>query len=165
MAGTSSFDVVSDFDRQELVNAVDQAQREMRTRYDLKDSHSEIKLEDTRLVITSDSEVHLSAIHDLLETKALRRGLSLKIFEWGTPEPAAGSTYRQVVTLQKGIAEDLARKIGKQIRDSVPKVQVQVQGDALRVSAKSRDELQAVIRFLREQEETYPVPLQYVNYR
>lgn len=165
MAGTFSFDVVSDFDRQELVNAVDQAMREIRTRYDLKDSKSEIKLEEERLVITSDSESHMTAIKDLLETKVIRRNLSLKILDWDEVEPAAGNTYRQFVKLRKGIADDLARKINKQIRDNFPKTQPQIQGDALRVQAKSKDDLQAVIRFLREHEADYPVPLQFTNYR
>ncbi|HUS16402.1 MAG TPA: YajQ family cyclic di-GMP-binding protein [Chloroflexia bacterium] len=165
MAGTVSFDLVSDFDRQELVNAVDQAMREIHTRYDLKDSKSDIKLEDERLVITSDSEHHLTAIKDLLETKVLRRNLSLKILDWGKVEEAAGNTARQIVTLRKGIADDLARKINKQIREQFPKTQPQVQGDALRIQAKSKDELQAVIKYLREHEADFPVPLQFTNYR
>jgi uncharacterized protein YajQ (UPF0234 family) len=165
MAGTSSFDVVSDFDRQELVNAIDQTMREIRTRYDLKDSKSNLDLEETRLVITSDSEYHLTAIKDLLETKVLRRNLSLKILDWGKVEEAGGNTYRQVVTLRKGIADDLGRKINKQIRDNFPKTQPQIQGDALRIAAKNKDDLQAVIKFLREHEADYPVPLQFTNYR
>ena len=165
MAGTFSFDVVSDFDRQELVNAVDQTQRDVRTRFDLKDTKSEIRLEEKTITLVSDSEYALSQIRDILESKAFRRGLSLKIFDYGEPQEAGGMTYRQLITLRKGIAEDLARKISKQIRDSFNKVQVQVQGDALRVIAKSKDDLQAVIRYLREHEADYPVPLQYTNYR
>ena len=165
MAGTFSFDVVSDFDRQELVNAIDQALREIHTRYDLKDSKSEIKLEETRLLITSDSEYHLTTIKDLLETKALRRNLSLKIFDWGKIEEAGGNTYRQTVEIRKGIADDVARKINKQIRENFPKAQPQIQGDALRVQAKNKDDLQAVIKFLREHEADWPVPLQFTNYR
>ncbi len=165
MAATASFDVVSDFERQELVNAIDQAIREIRTRYDLKDSKSEIKLEEERLVITSDSELHLTAVRDLLESKLVRRNLSLKILDWGKVEEAGGSTYRQNVDLRKGIPEDLARKINKQIRENFPKTQSQVQGDALRISAKNKDDLQAVIQFLRQHEADYPAPLQFVNYR
>ncbi|HMA37175.1 MAG TPA: YajQ family cyclic di-GMP-binding protein [Chloroflexia bacterium] len=165
MAGTFSFDLVSDFDRQELVNAIDQTLREIRTRYDLKDSKSDIKLEEARLVITSESEYHLTQIKDLLETKVLRRNLSLKILEWGKVEEAGGNTYRQVVTIRKGIAEDQARKLNKQIREHFPKTQPQIQGDALRITAKSKDELQAVIRFIREHEAEYPVALQFTNYR
>jgi uncharacterized protein YajQ (UPF0234 family) len=165
MAGTFSFDVVSDFERQELVNAVDQTVRDVRTRYDLKDTKSEIRLEEKTITLVSDSEYTLSQIRDILETKAFRRGLSLKIFDYGEPQEAGGMTYRQVITLRKGIADDLARKLSKQIRDNVPKVQVQVQGDALRVSAKAKDDLQAVIQFLRAHEADYPVPLQFTNYR
>lgn len=165
MAGTFSFDLVSDYDRQELVNAVDQTQREMRTRYDLKDSKSEIELEETRLVLTADSESHLTAIRDLLETKVIRRNLSLKILDWGKVEEAAGNTYRQVVTLRKGIPDDVARKISKLIRDQFPKTQPQIQGEALRITAKSKDDLQAIIKYLREHEADYPVALQYINYR
>jgi uncharacterized protein YajQ (UPF0234 family) len=165
MAGTFSFDVVSEYERQELVNAIDQATREIRTRYDLKDTKSDIKLEEERLVLTGDSEYQLGVIKDLIETKALRRNLSLKIFDWGTPEEATGGTYRQIVTLRKGIAEDIARKLNKQIRENFPKTQIQIQGDALRVQAKSKDELQAVIKFLRDHEADWPVALQFTNYR
>jgi uncharacterized protein YajQ (UPF0234 family) len=165
MAGTFSFDVVSDFERQELVNAVDQTVRDVRTRYDLKDTKSEIRLEEKTITLVSDSEYTLSQIRDILETKAFRRGLSLKIFDYGEAQEAGGMTYRQVITLRKGIADDLARKLSKQIRDQFPKIQVQVQGDALRVSAKAKDDLQAVIKFLREHEADYPVPLQFTNYR
>jgi len=165
MAGTFSFDIVSDFDRQELVNAVDQTIRDVRTRFDLKDTKSEIKLDEKTLLLTSNSEYALSQIRDILESKAFRRGLSLKIFDYGEPEEAGGMTYRQTVNLRKGIPEGLARKLGKQIRDSIPKVQVQVQGDALRVMAKAKDDLQAVIKYLRDHEADYPVPLQYTNYR
>ena len=165
MAGTLSFDVVSDFERQEQVNAVDQTVRDVRTRYDLKDTKSEIRLDEKTITLISDSEYTLSQIRDILESKAFRRGLSLKIFDYGEPQEAGGMTYRQVITLRKGIADDLARKLNKQIRDNVPKVQVQVQGDALRVSAKAKDDLQAVIKFLRDHEADYPVPLQFTNYR
>ena len=165
MAATSSFDVVSDFDRQELVNAVDQTQREVRTRFDLKDTKSEIRLEEKTITLVSDSEYALGQIRDILESKAFRRGLSLKIFDYGEVQEAGGMTYRQVITLRKGIAEDLAKKLSKQIRDALPKVQVQIQGDALRIVSKSKDDLQAVIHFLREHEADYPVPLQYTNRR
>lgn len=165
MAGTFSFDVVSDFERQELVNAVDQTLRDVRTRYDLKDTKSEIQLEEKTIMLVSNSEYSLSQIRDILESKAFRRGLSLKIFDYGEPQEAGGMTYRQVITLRKGIAEDQARKLSKQIRDNMPKVQVQIQGDTLRVTAKAKDDLQAVIKFLREHEADYPVPLQFTNYR
>src|SRR5205814_8828902 len=102
MPDTSSFDVVSDFDRQEMVNALDQTQGEVRTRYDLKDSNTEMALDGNKITITSDSEYHLTSIKDILQSKAIKRGLSLKVFNFGKVEPASGARYRQVVELQKG---------------------------------------------------------------
>jgi cyclic-di-GMP-binding protein len=165
MADTFSFDVVSDFDRQEVVNAVDQTLREVHTRYDLKDSKTEINLEGSKLTINTDSEYHLTAIKDILQSKAIKRGLSLKIFKFGIAESASGGRYRQVVDLQKGLSDDLAKSLTKEIRSSFPKVQSQIQGDALRISAKSKDELQRVIQLLRGKEETLPVAVQFTNYR
>src|SRR5438874_2566704 len=106
MADTFSFDVVSDFDKQEVVNVVDQTLREVRTRYDLKDSKTEIDLEEKKLTISTDSEYHLTAIKDILQSKAVKRSLSLKIFKFGKVEPASGERYRQVVDLQKGLSEE-----------------------------------------------------------
>jgi uncharacterized protein YajQ (UPF0234 family) len=163
MAGESSFDVVSEFDRQELVNAVDQAEREMRTRYDLKDSKSEIRLEKSSIALHAPAEITLNSIRDLLESKLVRRGLSLKILKFGDVEPAAGGTVRQTITLQQGISQDLARDITKLIRDTSPKVKAQVQGEAVRVTSKSKDDLQGVIAALKAKD--YPVPLQFTNYR
>lgn len=165
MAAENSFDIVSDFDHQELVNAVDQALREIQTRYDLKGSGTTIELSKTELVITTDSELSLRSVRDLLETRALRRQLSLKIFDYGKVEDAPGGRVRQVVTLRKGINSDLAKKIVKLIRDAFPKLQPRIQGDTLRVSSKSRDELQSVIRFLKEKADTIDVPLQFTNFR
>ncbi|HZB96005.1 MAG TPA: YajQ family cyclic di-GMP-binding protein [Herpetosiphonaceae bacterium] len=165
MPAESTFDVVSEFDRQELVNAIDQTQREVRTRYDLKDSRSELKLGDKDLTITSDSEMHLQAVRDILESKAIRRGLSLKIFDFGEVEEIGGMRVRQVVTLKQGIADDLAKKLQKLIKENAPKVQARIQGDALRVGSKSKDDLQGVIRLLKERADEFPVPLQYTNYR
>jgi uncharacterized protein YajQ (UPF0234 family) len=165
MPDTSSFDVVSDFDKQEMVNVVDQTLREVRTRYDLKDSKTEMDLDGNKITINSDSEYHLTAIKDILQSKAVKRNLSLKIFKFGKPEPASGGRYRQVVDLQRGINEDLARQLVKEIRANFPKVQPQVQGDALRISAKSKDDLQRVIQYLRGKDADLPVALQFVNYR
>lgn len=164
MAAEASFDIVSEFDRQELVNAVDQTQREVRTRYDLKDTNTQFDLGDKQLVITSDSEMALKAVRDVLETKALRRQLSLKIFDFGEVEET-GKRVRQTITLRQGISDELAKKIQKQIKERFPKVQARIQGDAVRVASKSKDELQNVIRMLREREAEYPVPLQFTNYR
>ena len=163
MAGDSSFDVVSDFDQQELVNALDQAQREMRTRYDFKGSKSSLELGKDEVRLVADDEYRAKAVRDLLETKALRRGLSLKIFEWGNLEPASGGTVKQRIGLKRGLSTEQAKEISRQIRERFPKTKPQIQNDAVRVSAKSRDELQAVIAFLRGLD--YPAALQFTNYR
>lgn len=165
MAGDVSFDVVSDFDRQELVNALDQARREMQTRYDFKGATAELELGKDEIQLRTDSESRARAMRDLLESKAVRRGLSLKIFDWGEIEPAGGNTVRQRIGLRRGLPDDLARKISKLIRDEFPKTKSQIQGDAVRVSGKNKDDLQRVIARLREEGEGYPVALQFENYR
>ena len=165
MAGDISFDVVSDFDRQELVNALDQARREMATRYDFKGATADLELGKDEIILRTDSEFRAKAIRDLVESKAIRRNLSLKIFDWGEIEPAGGNTVRQRIGLRRGLPEDLAKKISKLIRDDFPKVKSQIQGDAVRVSGKSKDELQKVIGRLRQEAEGYPVALQFENYR
>ena len=163
MAAECSFDVVSQFDEQELVNAIDQTRREAQTRYDLKDTKTEIVHTKDTITITTESELTLKSVRDILETKAIRRNLSLKIFKPGKEEPAAAGRVRQVITLQRGLSQELAKDMSKHIREAYPKVRTQVQGDAVRVMAKSRDELQAVIALLKQKD--YPVALQYINYR
>ena len=163
MAGDCSFDIVSQFDEQELVNAIDQTRREVSTRYDLKDTKTEIVHNKDNITIVTDSELTLKSVRDILETKAIRRGLSLKIFKPGKEENAAGGRVRQIIQLQQGLAQDLAKEISKHIREAYPKVRPQIQGDAIRVVAKSRDELQAVIALIKQKD--YPVALQYINYR
>ncbi|QFZ93197.2 YajQ family cyclic di-GMP-binding protein [Synechococcus elongatus] len=163
MATASSFDVVSDFDQQELVNAVDQARREINNRYDLKDSATTLDLTADTLTINTDSEFSLDAVVTLLQTKVAKRNLSLKIFDFGKVETASGNRVRQVITLQRGLSTELAKDLSKQIRDQFKKVQVSIQGDALRVSAKSKDDLQTVIQYLKQQD--VPAPLQFTNYR
>lgn len=165
MAGDISFDVVSDFDRQELVNALDQARREIGTRYDFKGVRADIELGKDSVTVQTESDHRAAAIRDLIESKAIRRSLSLKIFDWGPVEPAGGGTVRQEVELRRGLPEDLAKRISKLIRDDYPKVKAQIQGDAVRVSGKSKDELQKVIARLRQEAEAYPVALQFQNYR
>lgn len=160
-----SFDVVSDFDRQELINAVDQTKRDVGTRYDLKDTNTDITLGEKEITIITSSELALNAVRDLLETKALRRNLSIKMFDFGEPEEIGGMKIRQVITLRKGIADDIAKKIQKLIKAEVPKAQARIQGDSLRVSSKSKDELQAVMSLLRERGDDFPLPLQFNNYR
>jgi len=165
MASSSSFDVVSEFDRQELVNAIDQVRREVATRFDFKGSRTEVVLGQHEIDLRVDSEMRAAALKDLILTKAVRRGLSLKVFDWGPVEPAGGATYRQRVGLRQGLPEDVTRKVTKLLRDEFPKVRGQVQGDAVRVTGKSKDELQAVIARLREEGEGYPIALQFKNYR
>ncbi|CAN5715197.1 YajQ family cyclic di-GMP-binding protein [soil metagenome] len=163
MASNSSFDIVSSFDRQELKNAVDQTQREMQQRYDLKDTKSTIDLDEKAITINTASEYSLQAITDMLESKVIRRGLSLKILDYGDIQETSGGRVRQVVALKEGIPDDLAKQISKRIRDEFKKVTPQIQGDAVRVQGKNKDDLQAVIVAMKEAE--YPVALQFVNYR
>jgi cyclic-di-GMP-binding protein len=163
MASTSSFDVVSEFDQQELTNAVDQTLREVRTRYDLKDTGTEIEHTDNQLVVTTDSDFSLKAVTDVLESKVIRRGLSLKILDYQKKEDASGGRVRQTIRLKRGIPEDIAKQITKQIRSDFKKVTAQIQGDSVRVSSKSKDDLQAVIQSLKESD--LPVALQFTNFR
>ena len=163
MAGDQSFDVVSDFDAQVLRNALDQVRREVGTRFDFKGVPVELtQNRDDLLLVTSD-EHRAAAIKDLIESKAIKRGLSLKIFDWGKVEEAGGNRVRQQIGLRRGLTEENAKKITKLIRDEFPKVKSQIQGDAVRVSGKSRDDLQRVIARLRELD--LAVPLQFENYR
>jgi cyclic-di-GMP-binding protein len=163
MASSFSFDVVSDFDRQELVNVIDQARREVSTRFDLKDTRTEIDLEADQIVINTENEFVLGQVKDLMTTKAVKRNLSLKIFDFQKVEPAAGGRVREVIKLKKGLSQELAKQMSKSIRDSFKNAQSQIQGDALRVTSKSKDELQQIISLLKSKD--YPVALQFTNYR
>lgn len=163
MASTSSFDIVSKFDRQELRNALDQANREIRTRYDLKDTNTEIEEGDDQFTITTESEYSLTAVKDIIESKLIGRKLSLKILDYQDEEEASGARMRQVVKLKEGLNDEIAKKISKEIRDNFKKAKPQIQGDSVRVQAKSRDELQEVIEMLKSGD--WPVALQFVNYR
>jgi cyclic-di-GMP-binding protein len=163
MASNYSFDIVSDFDAQELVNAVDQTEREIKTRYDLKDTKTTIELNKDNIVISTNSEFTLDAIHSIMQTKAAKRNLSLKIFDYGKIESASGNRVRQDITLKRGLSSELAKQISKLIRDEFKKVQSSIQGDSVRVAAKSKDELQEIIQRLKQ--EDYPVALQFTNYR
>lgn len=163
MAGDISFDVVSEFDVQELRNALDQVRREVTQRYDFKGATFELEQTATELTLLTDDAFRASAIKDLIESKAVRRGLSLKIFDWGKVEEAGGNKVRQKITLRRGLPEDLAKRLTKLIRDEFPKVKSQIQGDAVRVSGKSKDDLQRVITRFRDLDEI--VPLQFQNYR
>ena len=163
MAGDVSFDVVSDFDEQELRNALDQVRREVGQRYDFKGVTVDLTQAKTELVLVTDDDHRAAAVKDLIESKAIRRNLSLKIFDWGKVEPSGGNKVRQEIKLRRGLNDEIARRITKRIRDEFPKVKSQIQGDAVRVSGKSKDELQKVIVRLRELDEA--VPLQFENYR
>ncbi len=163
MADTFSFDIVSDFDRQELVNALDQAKREIQTRYDLKDTNTTLELGEDAIVVNTDSEFTLQAVHTILQTKAAKRNLSMKIFDFGKVESASGNRVRQEIKLKKGISQEIGKQITKLVRDEFKKVQASIQGDAVRISAKSKDDLQSVIQRIKQ--EDYPVALQFSNYR
>lgn len=163
MASTYSFDIVSDFDRQELVNALDQTEREIKSRYDLKDTNTTLELGEDAITVNTDSEFTLDAIHTILITKSTKRNLSAKIFDYGKVESASGNRVRQEIKLRKGLAQEISKQITKLIKDEFKKAQASIQGDAVRVSAKSKDDLQLVIQRLKQEE--YPCALQFTNYR
>ena len=163
MADTYSFDVVSDFDRQELVNTIDQLRRDVSQRYDLKDSNTEIELEETAIVITTARDMTLTAVVDVLRQKATKRNLSLKIFDEQTPETVGGNRIKQEIKLRKGLSQEIAKKLSKTVRDELKKVTVSIQGESLRITGKNKDDLQSAIQLLKEQD--IEVPLQFQNYR
>ena len=166
MAKDASFDIVSEFDKQELVNAVDQVKRELTTRFDLKDSQSEIELlEDKAINITTNDEMKLKNIFDILQSKLVKRNLSLKILDAQKVEPALGGKVKQEIKLKKGLTTELAKKIVGYIKDTKLKVQASIQGDSVRVSGKSKDDLQDVIKTIRSFEDKIDTPLQFTNYR
>jgi hypothetical protein len=160
----NSFDVVSKVDLQEVSNAIQQAMKEVHQRFDLKHSHSDVQLEGRdKLILTSSDEFKLKAVNEVLQQKLVRRGVPLKALTYGKPQPAAGSTIRQEVTLQQGIPSEKARDIVKTIKSSKLKVQVSIQGDYLRVSGRDRDTLQQVIQILRQTD--FGIDMQFTNYR
>lgn len=166
MAKECSFDVVSEFDKQELVNAVDQTKRDLTSRFDLKNSNSDIELEaDKAITITTSDDMKLRNILDILQTKLTKRNISIRILDAQPMENALGGNVRQVYKLKKGLTQELAKKVVSDIKDSKIKVQASIQGDQVRVTGKDKDDLQAVIKMLRENEEKYDYPLQFQNYR
>ena len=166
MAKDCSFDIVSEFDKQELVNAIDQVKRELTTRFDLKGSNSDVVLDaDKSITITTNDEMKLKNILDILQTKMIKRNLSIKILDAQTVENALGGNVRQVFNLRKGLTQDLAKKIVADIKTTKLKVQASIQGEQVRVSGKDKDDLQAIIKMLREKEDSYNIPLQFQNYR
>ena len=165
MAKEQSFDVVSHVDMQEVDNAVQQASKELAQRYDLKDSGSRIVLDKqaATVTVTAPTDFVARQVIDVLAAKLVKREVDLKALDWSEPQTATGSTVRVTATIVNGIAADLARRIAKDIRELKYKVRAQVEGDKLRVAGPKRDELQAVIAYLKEQD--YGIPLQYTNYR
>lgn len=159
----NSFDVVSKVDMQEVSNAIQQALKEIHTRFDLKDSKSNIEQEKDALVLHSADEYKLKAVNDVLQQKLVKRGVSLRAFTYGPVEPAAGGTAKRRVTLQQGIAIEKAREIVKLVKDSKKKAQASIQGDLVRISGKDRDTLQEIIQLLRSHD--FGIDLQFTNYR
>ena len=163
MAKESSFDVVSQVDMNEVRNAVNLAQKELRQRYDFKGSVSSVTLDGEALVLVSDNEGKLRSVVELLQEKLVRRKVPLKALQYGKSEAALGGTVRQRVAVNRGISDEKARAITKLLRQRFKKLKVSVQGDAVRVFSSSKDELQAVIQTLRD--EDFGIPLQFINYR
>jgi hypothetical protein len=160
----NSFDIVSKVDLQEVSNAIQQALKEIHTRYDLKDSKSDIQMDGKEaLVLTSADEFKLKAVNDVLQGKLVKRGVPLKALDYGPVEPAASSTVRQRVTMQQGIPTEKAREIVKLIKNSKKKVQAAIQGDLVRVSGKDRDTLQDIIALLKQND--FGIDMQFTNYR
>jgi uncharacterized protein YajQ (UPF0234 family) len=161
----NSFDVVSELDLTEVLNAVQQAQKEILTRYDLKDSKSSIELneKDKKLTLASQDDYKLRAVIDILEQKLVKRKVSLKGLTYGTIIPASGSSVKQEVTLQSGIASEKAKEIVKALKESKLKIQAAINGDLVRVSGKDRDTLQQAIAFLRGKD--FAIDLQFINFR
>lgn len=164
MATDNSFDIVSKVDIQEVRNAIEQAIKEVRARFDLKDSHSEIKLEgDDAIQLASADEYKLEAVKEILSHKLVKRGISLKALSYGKLEPATGSSVRQKITLQQGIPSEKAKEIVRILKDSKKKAQASIQGDTVRVSSKDRDTLQEVIALLKGKD--LGIDMQFTNYR
>ena len=165
MAENFSFDVVSDFDRQELVNALDQVKREISQRYDLKGTETSVDLEKEHIFIITNSELTLNSVIDIIRQKAIKRKLSLKIFDYDDIEAVSGNKVKQTIILKKGLNQEIAKKISKNIRDEFKKVNVSINGETLRVMSKSKNDLQLAIKLLENLEEIYKIPLQTNNYR
>ncbi len=164
MAQDNSFDIVSKVDIQEVRNAIDQAIKEIRQRFDLKDSHSEVNLEGQESIeLASANEYKLEAVKDILAQKLVKRGVSLKNITYGKIEQAAGQSVRQKISLQQGIPVEKAKEIVRLVKDSKKKAQASIQGDTVRITSKSRDDLQAVMALLRAKE--MGIDLQFTNYR
>ena len=165
MAESFSFDVVSDFDRHELVNTLDQVKREISQRYDLKGTDTNVDLDIENIFITTNSELTLNSVNDIIRQKATKRGLSLKIFDYGEIEIVSGNKVKQTILLKKGIKQEIAKKISKNIRDQIKKINVSINGETLRVSSKNKNDLQLAIKLVSDLEESLNIPLKANNFR
>ena len=165
MAESFSFDVVSDFERQELVNTLDQVKREVSQRYDLKDTDTSIDLDKENIFVITNSELTLNAVNDIIRQKAIKRNLSLKIFDYGETEVVSGNKVKQAILLKQGIKQDIAKKISKNIRDQIKKINVSINGETLRISSKSKNDLQLAIKLISDLENSLNIPLKANNFR
>ena len=163
MAQQNSFDIVSEVDRAEVNNAINQTIKEVRQRFDFKGSSANVQLEANELVLTAEDETKLRNMNDIFQQKLVRRGVPLKALSYGTVDPAAGGTVRQRIQIQQGIPQDKAKEVVKFIKDSKAKVQASIQGDIVRVAGKDRDTLQNVIASLKQKD--FGIDMQFSNYR
>ena len=163
MAQQNSFDIVSQIDRSEITNAINQTIKEVRQRFDFKGSHANVVMEKNELVLTAEDETKLRNMNDILQQKLVRRGVPLKALNYGQVEPAAGCTVRQRAQIQEGIPQEKAKEVVKFIKDSKAKVQSSIQGDVVRVTGKDRDTLQDVIAKLKAKD--FGIHMQFTNYR
>jgi uncharacterized protein YajQ (UPF0234 family) len=159
----SSFDVVSRIDQQELDNALNQARKEIENRFDFKHSKTSIEADEKKITLISDDEMKMRNVVDIVQSKAIKRGIDVKVFDYGSVEPAAGSTVRQIVSLRSGIPKDKSKALMEKIKSLKLKVTAQYQDEQIRVTGKNRDDLQKVIAELKAME--FDLPLQFVNYR
>jgi len=165
MAESFSFDVVSDFDRQELVNTLDQVKREISQRYDLKGTDTSVDLDKENIFIITNSELTLNSVNDIIRQKAIKRNLSLRIFDYGEIEIVSGNKIKQTILLKQGIKQEIAKKISKNIRDQIKKINVSINGETLRVASKSKKDLQLAIKLVSQLEESLNIPLKANNFR
>jgi uncharacterized protein YajQ (UPF0234 family) len=163
MAQQNSFDIVSQVDRAEIVNAINQTMKELGQRFDFKGSTANVNLEEKNLLLNAEDETRLRNMNDILQQKLVRRGVPLKAFTYGKAEPAAGSSLRQRAEIQQGIPQDKAKEIVKFIKDTKVKVQAAIQGDVVRVTGRDRDTLQEVIGKLKDKD--FGIHMQFTNYR
>jgi len=165
MASQFSFDVVSEFDQQEVDNAVNQAKKEVEQRYDFKDSKTtiDLNLKDKTITFETSDQMKIHALSEILNSKMIKRGVSLKALDYGPANAAGGDRFRQVIKLKSGLESEQAKQITKYVKDTKMKVQAQIQGDAVRIVGKIKDDLQTAIALLKQQELDFPI--QFTNYR